>query len=730
MLIDEISLENFRVFKDKCSFQLAPITILTGANSSGKSSVIKALKLMQGFDGSVLNFSENQESAFKHQLGNAEMVFNRESEKKEFSITYKLLYHDNEIYTYWGNLIVENTFCLDESNDLKNAKLKTSSIYVEDEKKDIILLSKIDTNTDTQSFNIPEVIKKFQALHNDYVEFKEKIEPYIVTERVDDGPYVGGVIGEATINNYTGLIRFCDYEEDDDDENGCDITRYFFPEPNKQFADFMGFDFRKLQILNANNYLFEVSSETHLFDYDANMKIKEVVAKGLNFNESPMANPKILKWIAQIPIENYDNFEQNLWELMLKQTPDKLEKHSLESFLKLFDEIDEVILHNDNFLMENKPASIKTIKDFIKKNTNKDFDSFYNKMITEIHKEFDKSCSWNSNEFFKELNTISSINIGSNKLNTKNLFSILQYFYVLETLLLHPNGTLKNYCQDDECFSTLHFRYNKSNANPAENSLDLFNYFPQSNLYSFIEDAMEEVEKFTYKQIKAFHNNCYFIESYRANTHRLYTFSSQGTSFNQFLSEFLSKKPPLDFINKWIKEFEMGDSIDYQSNLLECVGTQLNIIKDGKPRNIVDLGYGVTQFLALLLRIDYAGRNKFFTIAIEEPETHLHPKLQSKLADLFLDAHDTFKINFIIETHSEYLIRSLQVLTATGQIKPEETVIHYMDNYDETKREPGEEQIRTIHIKPNGQLTKPFGTGFTDESFKWIKKLFTHSESN
>ena len=49
MEISGIGFENFRVFKDRYDFELAPITVLTGANSSGKSTVIKALKLLQSF---------------------------------------------------------------------------------------------------------------------------------------------------------------------------------------------------------------------------------------------------------------------------------------------------------------------------------------------------------------------------------------------------------------------------------------------------------------------------------------------------------------------------------------------------------------------------------------------------------------------------------------------------------------------------------------------------------
>ena len=101
---------------------------------------------------------------------------------------------------------------------------------------------------------------------------------------------------------------------------------------------------------------------------------------------------------------------------------------------------------------------------------------------------------------------------------------------------------------------------------------------------------------------------------------------------------------------------------------------------------------------------------------IEEPETNLHPKFQSKLADLFIDAYKTFKINFIVETHSEYLIRKLQFLTAKGDANTEDTVLYYIGNPDSKKREPGEEQVRKIVIQKNGRLSKPLGSGFYDEA--------------
>jgi hypothetical protein len=233
-----------------------------------------------------------------------------------------------------------------------------------------------------------------------------------------------------------------------------------------------------------------------------------------------------------------------------------------------------------------------------------------------------------------------------------------------------------------------------------------------------------EIERLTYTAIRFFSKNMYFVDAIRANVQRLYTYASQGTSFNDQLLRFMRQirtGGEVKFINKWVKEFEIGDSI--RLGRFSGIGNQIWITKCEREVSLADVGYGVTPFLALLINIISAineSTETTNTIIIQEPETNLHPKLQSKLADFIWDAQKTFNINFIIETHSEYLIRKFQFLTAKGDINPDNMVIHYLgaDN---------EEQISTIHIKPNGQLSKPFESGFTDESLKWLKEMFFYS---
>ena len=67
-------------------------------------------------------------------------------------------------------------------------------------------------------------------------------------------------------------------------------------------------------------------------------------------------------------------------------------------------------------------------------------------------------------------------------------------------------------------------------------------------------------------------------------------------------------------------------------------------------------------------------------LLIEEPETNLHPKWQSLLAEMFVEANKKFNIQFMIETHSEYLIRKFQTLVADNKINGEHIKIFYLRN--------------------------------------------------
>jgi hypothetical protein len=73
---------------------------------------------------------------------------------------------------------------------------------------------------------------------------------------------------------------------------------------------------------------------------------------------------------------------------------------------------------------------------------------------------------------------------------------------------------------------------------------------------------------------------------------------------------------------------------------------------------ITDVGFGVSQILPVLVLCYYVPKGS--TVILEQPEIHLHPSVQAKLADVFIDAIKTRNIQIIIESHSEHLLRRLQ----------------------------------------------------------------------
>lgn len=194
------------------------------------------------------------------------------------------------------------------------------------------------------------------------------------------------------------------------------------------------------------------------------------------------------------------------------------------------------------------------------------------------------------------------------------------------------------------------------------------------------------------------------------------------------------------FINKWLKKFDLGDGIEISG---DEGGIKVYLKKDNKKRLLADEGYGVTQLVSLLLIIENAirsetdsetpikdGKPEFQQIAVsrpsryicvEEPENHLHPKFQSLLADMFVEAYQKYNIHFIIETHSEYLIRKLQVMVADKEnsLASSNVSLNYVK-----KDENGTSHNRNIEIRDDGSLLGEFGTGFYDEAVSLSMQLF------
>lgn len=201
------------------------------------------------------------------------------------------------------------------------------------------------------------------------------------------------------------------------------------------------------------------------------------------------------------------------------------------------------------------------------------------------------------------------------------------------------------------------------------------------------------------------------------------------------------------FILKWMREFEVGDSFTITIRAGEAY--EMKIHSNDVSIHLADKGMGSIQAMLLIMRvaciikrIKIADEKSTVirkidgkevrrdssqyrlidrtTVIIEEPELNLHPALQSKLADLFLDVHLRFKTDFLIETHSEYILRRSQVIVAENEyeVAPNENpfYVYYFP------KDPNQQPYR-LEYDTTGRFKQNFGDGFFDEATNSTMKL-------
>jgi hypothetical protein len=81
---------------------------------------------------------------------------------------------------------------------------------------------------------------------------------------------------------------------------------------------------------------------------------------------------------------------------------------------------------------------------------------------------------------------------------------------------------------------------------------------------------------------------------------------------------------------------------------------------------LTDIGFGVSQVLPVLVLLAYVPPGS--TVILEQPEIHLHPAVQSGLADVILEAALVRNVQVIVESHSEHLLTRIQLRVAEQQI--------------------------------------------------------------
>ncbi|EJL64856.1 AAA family ATPase [Flavobacterium sp. CF136] len=309
-----------------------------------------------------------------------------------------------------------------------------------------------------------------------------------------------------------------------------------------------------------------------------------------------------------------------------------------------------------------------------------------------------------------------------------------------ESLLEHDFQSEEYFWPEPQIEEILHYQ----SIDILNKNLNWKNNSDPENEYFVISECFKN----SYKELIGRISTINYLSTVKEENSRIYIGTNNST-FTKLLKDYSSLDIDTQFVNEYLKAFEIGEEIVVNfERKLQII--KISIKTDQfHARDLVDFGYGIKQLILILMHIgviakknkrskeisndegDYYPKDYYVPslLLIEEPETNLHPKWQSLLAEMFVKANKLYNIQLVIETHSEYLIRKFQTLTAEGKIKSKGVKIFYLRGAQKITED--RKQIETIFIESDGTIDyKLFDDGFFDEADKLELSLLNVQRDN
>lgn len=687
-----IGFKNMKVFKEEQWFDFKDITLLTGTNNSGKSSIINAMQMLQE-NINAKNIDELLRTEFKltsnqTKYGSIANFVNNKSTKPEDNYFVYIRKIEN----------IEYRIKIDINSGLESY----GSIH---------MISALDVKSKSEIFTLrvenpyPNYECSFRINYKYFIDkFNTKCKnTEILRKRIKELDKL-----KEGVNN--GL-------------NSVEEFKIFADEVSKEVSVYI-FSFSGI------SYAVDTKKETESFDY----YIKE------NKDGFQEDNTQTINEIGVFFTEREKDDNGFRWPPVFINEVDyiKLFKKSYENGI-----FDFSILWENNPEIENEFSSL--ICNFYKKDFKKSHKLLCEDLITIL-----SNSNWKMKETYSEEFSISAVpsNLTKTFIDSFPDFgligSLLQWKETNERGIRAFNSNLfieANHTFNENSEAIINFRKNNFFEEVYVELSKLFLKYYQENDHKInqekliSEPVLNKINADILKKIININLGIYkttYLSSNRFLTKRAYSFND-NSDFTNLLKQV--ENPRINeienskkFINKWIKEFGIGDELLLKPDI-ETGNFKAFLRIGSKENQLADFGLGTNQLLPIIFSLSI---HSYYstpiedlitprTVVIEEPEANLHPAMQSKLAEMFVEATNKFNVQIIAETHSEYLIRKMQYLVAKEylyiskdgiSISNDRVNIYYVNSDKDAEGRKAYE----INITKNGQLTESFGKGFFDET--------------
>jgi energy-coupling factor transporter ATP-binding protein EcfA2 len=142
---------------------------------------------------------------------------------------------------------------------------------------------------------------------------------------------------------------------------------------------------------------------------------------------------------------------------------------------------------------------------------------------------------------------------------------------------------------------------------------------------------------------------------------------------------------------------------------------QILVSLAGPAANMLDVGYGVSQSLPVIVQSVLAQRSHQPQLLFQQPEVHLHPRGQAALGSFFARLVSKHKMEFVVETHSDHLVDRVRQEVARGTISRNSVLILFFEKNEI------ETTIHRIKLDKNGNIL---------DAPKSFRQFFLEEETN